>query len=130
MKKENEIKSLIEDLEETVLRFHTWFRDEEEKNDQFKKVKAFFKKKGVRVINESLAKEIIAYHEYLYFRGKLYAYLYILKEAKSDVAEVIYRLRGIILKDSNTMMETKAHYSGIKGHFDTDDYLEFKKVIK
>ena len=115
---QNKTKIFVEDLEETLLRLHTWFRDLEEKNDQFKKAKKFLEKSGIKRYNEELKKEMDLYHQYIYYQGKLYGYLFVLGQLGSDVPKIIERLRGIMSPGPNMMMETKAHYSEVKGHFD------------
>ena len=111
-----------EDLEETILRLHTYLRSIEEEYDQFKKRPVWNKEKK---INFDKRKK-----EYIYYKGKFYAYLYVLNQLESDVPKIIERLRGITDYDDNTMIETKMYYSEIKGHFPTQEYLKIKKVIK
>jgi len=126
----NQTQIFVEDLEETILRLHVWFRELEEENDQFKKAKKFLGKIGVKRYSKDLQKEMRQYEKYLYYRGKFYAYHYVLESFGSSVAPVLTRLRGITSPKHNVLMETKAHYSEVKGHFDTDEFLKAKKVIK
>lgn len=120
MKKDKELISFIEDLEETELRLHTYLRRLEEDYDQFKKRPLLKKRKEYDKAKKN----------YIYYKGKFYAYYSVLESLGSDVPKVLTRLRGIISPRHNELMETKMHYSEVSGHFPTDEYLEFKKVKK
>ena len=125
----NNPQVFIEDLEETILRLHTHMRQQEEQYDQFKKVKKFFSKTGLKLYDKKLQQEIEAKRGYDYYQGKFYAYYWVLENFNSDVIPILKRLRGIEMT-GNMVWERKAHYSGITGHFDTDEYLAKKKAIK
>lgn len=120
MKKDKELISFVEDLEEAELRLHTYLRRLEEDWDQFK----------YRPILKKREEYDKAKKEYIYYKGKFYAYYYVLESLGSDVPKVLQRLRGIMSPRHNELMETKMYYSEIKGHFPTDEYLKFKKVQK
>ncbi len=123
------IQIFIEDLEETVLRLHTYMRGIEEPYDQFKEKKKFLRQTGTKKLSEKIQKEMKAWDEYHYYRGKFYAYLFVLDKLGSDVPKILERLRGLKWV-GNTVFESKAHYSEVYGHFDTDAIKSNQKFPK
>jgi hypothetical protein len=116
-----DIKILIDDMEEVILRVHTHLRAKEEEWDQFKKKPLFDKEK-----REKFSRD---YKNYVFYKGKFYAYWWILKKLGSKVPVILENLRGIEII-GNEAVEKKSHYSEIYGHFDSYEYLNKKKVKK
>ncbi len=123
-----DLQRFVEDLEETVLRLHVNARGVEEQFDQFKKSNGLRKKKTINIkhVDDQLRKELEARDEYGYYQGKMMAYMFVLENLGSEIPTTIGRLRGIMQVRHNMMMETKAHYSEIKGHFETDMFKKWK----
>lgn len=126
---QKELQAFVEDVEETVLRLHVNARNWEEKYDQFKKSNGLILKGkiNIRHIDDAMREELKFKGEYTYYQGKLMAYIYVLENLGSEVPCLIERLRGIKQVAGNQMIETKAHYSEVKGHFDTEQWKEWKK---
>ncbi len=119
------LQVFIEDLEETILRLHNQFRNWEEKYDQFKKIRKFLSEPGAKEFTPEIQEEMETYDRYRFYKGKFYAYYHVLNNLGSDVIPVLKRLRGIEMT-SSIVIEKKAHYTEVMGHFDTDEWLAIK----
>lgn len=129
--RDKDLQQFVEGLEETILRLHTWFRELEEKYRQFRWAKKFCRNQGIKIkLGEDKRKEMKDFLEYRYYVGKFYAYFYVLEQLGSDVPKVLERLRGIVKAGHNEIMETKMHYTEVKGHFETDEYKTRKNKVK
>jgi len=112
MKKDNTL--IITELEETILRIHVHLRHIENSHNGFKKLLGKMTKKGITILSKKDKEDFIAFDNYRFYRGKLYAYLHTLNQIGSprmeSVSGVIERLRGMqyIDKERTKVVETKS----------------------
>ena len=105
--------SLLTELEETVLRLHTFLRDHENNHDGYKALITKLQKKGPSILTAKDKLEWEQYDTFRYYRGKFYGYLYVLgriaKPKMETVTNMIERLRGMEWADDEqrAIKETK-----------------------
>lgn len=89
-------KEFIEELEETCLRLHTYCKRLETDNKGFQALTTKTSKKGISVIGWKDKCMVANWREYIYYMGKLMAYMFVLgQEGYPEVPNLIERLRGI-----------------------------------
>lgn len=119
-----EIKTLEEDIEETILRLHVHLINLAEKNKDFEDIEKFAQgkvKKGllpfkIKITDGGDDRRMREYREYIYYKGKFMAYLYVLEHLGSDVPAVLKRLRGIKI-EGNEAREMKIYRTENYGHY-------------
>lgn len=89
-------KKSTEQLEETCLRLHTYLKRLEQENNGFNDLTKKTSKQGPSVLTWKNKCMVAVWREYIFYMGKLMAYLFVLKEAGyPEVPNLIERLRGI-----------------------------------
>lgn len=87
---------LVEELEETCLRLHTYCKRLETDNKGFQALTKKTSKKGLSIFKWKDKCMVATWREYIYYMGKLMAYMFVLgATGYPEVPHLIERLRGI-----------------------------------
>ena len=114
MKNDTEDYPLITELEETVLRLHTFLRDHENNHDGYRKLLEKLTKKGPSILTAKDKLEWEQYNIFRFYKGKFLGYMYVLsriaKPKLETVSGMIERLRGMEWADEEhrAIKETKS----------------------
>jgi len=99
-KKINLENKLIEELEETCLRLHSYCKRLETDNDGFKALTKITEKQTPSIFRWKDKLLVAPWREYTYYMGKMMAYMFVLNSlGYPEVPALIVRLRGIQFDD-------------------------------
>lgn len=109
-----DIRKLINELEEILMRLHVHLRNLEEKNKRYEKLHKKLGRKYLVTLNRKDKEQFRDYaQQYKFYQGKFYAYIFVLKQLGGiELPEVLERVRGIEWDPEGAWVkETKHHYS-------------------